>query len=155
MKRNVLIAAIAAAVLSTGALAYGGFGPKGYGSGYGMGPGMMRGGGPGTGMGAGACMGAEAMASLNLSAEQRDKIATIQQETSRKQLELMASMHELRNQAFRSAEPGPGGSYEAMADLRKQMFELTQQARERVDAVLTPEQRTQWGPGWRGNPWRG
>ncbi len=42
-----------------------------------------------------------------------------------------------------------------MADLRKKMFEVTRESREKVDAVLTPEQRAQWRPGWRGVPYRG
>ena len=42
-----------------------------------------------------------------------------------------------------------------MAAVRKEMFELTRQGREQVDAVLTPEQRSQWRPGWRAGPYGG
>ena len=170
MKRNTLIAAIATTLFSAAALAHGGFGPgqgpgygmHGHGPGYamgpgpgmgaGMGPGMMRGGG---GAGPGACMDPADMASLGLSAEQREKIAAIQKEVSAKQLSLMGSMQELRNEAFRSGEPRTGKNQEAMADLRKQMFEATREGRTRIDAILTPEQRAQWRPGWRGASFRG
>ena len=75
MKRNVLVAAIAATLVSATALAHGGFGPSGFGPpGFGAGHGP-RGGMMGAGPGAGAahCMGSDAMAALNLSAEQRDR----------------------------------------------------------------------------------
>jgi Spy/CpxP family protein refolding chaperone len=41
-------------------------------------------------------------------------------------------------------------AYETMAEAQKQMFDLSLQARKRIDAVLTPEQREQMGRGWRG-----
>ena len=145
MKRNALFAAIAAVVVSTTAWAGPGMG-MGYGPGMGMGMGGM-------GMGRGTCM-EENLAALGLTAEQRDKIATIQSETSRKQLALMDSMHELRTKTLRKGEPD-GATYAAMADLRKQMATVSREGRERTEAVLTPEQRAQWRPGWRGAAWRG
>jgi Spy/CpxP family protein refolding chaperone len=42
-----------------------------------------------------------------------------------------------------------------MSERRTQMQQLNLQRQERIDAVLTPEQRAQWRPGWRGAPWRG
>ena len=142
MKRNVLIAAIAAAVVSAASWA-------GPGMGFGPGPGM----GQGYGMGGGFCM-EQGMAALGLTSEQRDQIAAIQAEVSAKRLELMDSMRALRTQAFRN-----GGAdatrYQAMADLRQQMFDVSSEGRSRIEAVLTPEQRAQWRPAWRGAPWRG
>lgn len=152
MKRNVLIAAIAATLVSATALAHGGFGPQGFGPGHGAHGGMM---GASLGAGAGHCMGAGAMAALNLSAEQRDKVAAIEQDLSAKRLALAEKMRELRSQTFQAGKPMDSKTYDAMAAVRKEMFELTRQGREQVDSVLTPEQRSQWRPGWRGAPYRG
>ena len=143
MKRNVLIAAIAATMVSIAAWAGPGMGMGG-GMGYGMGGGM------GYGMGGGHCM-EQGLNALNLTAEQRDKIATIQSELSTKQFALMGSMHELRAKSFRSGKAPDSATYAAMGDLRKQMFDLHASGRDRIEAVLTPEQRTQWrAGGWRG-----
>jgi Spy/CpxP family protein refolding chaperone len=131
MKRNALIAAVAAIVVSAAAWA-------GPGMGYGMGGGM------GPGPGGGHCM--QGMEVLGLTVEQRDKLAAIESEVAPQRLALMGSMRDLRTQ---------GASYSAMEELRRQMFDLNQETRARVDAVLTPEQRAQWRPGWRGAPWRG
>jgi Spy/CpxP family protein refolding chaperone len=139
MKRNALFAAIAAIAVSAASWA-------GPGMGYGMGGGM------GYGPGGAHCM--QGMEVLGLTAEQRDKIAAIEAEAAPQRLALMASMRELRTQAFRSGQPADP-SYAAMEELRRQMFDLNQETRARVDAVLTPEQRSQWRPGWRGAPWRG
>ncbi len=162
MKRNVLIAAIAATLFSAAAWSQwgpGAGGGPGGGFGFGMGPGMMQRGaggfGPGGGFGAGACgMDPAAMTALGLTAEQRAQIAAIQDEVSDQRLALMESMHQLRSQALRSGEPRTGANYEAMAQLREQMFELSRATRERIDAVLTPEQREQLRGGWRGFAYR-
>ena len=146
MRRNTWIAAIAAAFLSTAALAQmGGPGPFGPGSGSGYGPGMgaMMGGG----YGAGGCgMRAEVMDALGLTAEQRASIATILDETSAQRLALMESMHQLRSQALRSGTP----DYTAMAAARERMRTAALDSRQRIDAVLTPEQRARLNSGWRG-----
>lgn len=116
----------------------------GYGA-QGMGPGMM---GPGM-MGPGMMGGYGAYAGLNLSDEQRAKIAEIQQDVSRKQWELMGKMREQGFQMHRFDAPGTADdsaarkAYQAMADARKAMFENSLDARKRVDAVLTKEQREQ------------
>src|SRR6187397_2035929 len=130
MRRNTLIAAIAATVVSAASWA-------GPGMGFGPGPGMGMGGG----MGGGFCT-EQGMASLGLTVEQRDKIAAIQAEVSSKQVELMDSMRELRTQGSPDAT-----RYEAMAGLREQMFDLRREGRSRIEAVLTPEQRAQRRPG--------
>jgi Spy/CpxP family protein refolding chaperone len=136
--------------------------------GDGMGPGMMRGGGPGYGRGGndmnhgmmgegygpdGYSMGSGMMwgggAPLNLTEEQRAKIAEIQKEVRAKQWALMEKMHE---QGWRSGgfardgqfdEPAARKAYDAMTDLRKQMFENSLAVRKRIDSVLTPQQREQ------------
>lgn len=140
MKRNALIAAVAAIVVSAASWA-------GPGMGFGMGGGM------GYGPGAGQCM--QGMEVLGLTAEQRDRIAAIESEVAPQRLALMSSMRDLRTQAFRSGKPADAATYAAMDELRQQMFDLTQDARSRVEAILTPEQRAQWRPGRRGAPWRG
>ena len=163
MKRNVLIAAIAATLFSATAIAHGGFGPQSFGPGHGPRAGMMGPGhgphggmmGAGPGAGAGHCMGAEAAAALKLSPEQREKVGAIEKELSAKRLALAEKMRDLRTQTFQAGGPMDGKTYDAMAAVRKEMFELTRQGREQVDAVLTPEQRKQWRPDWRGVPYRG
>lgn len=130
----------------------GGYGPGGYGmgpgmmggfgpGGYGMGPGMMRGGGWGRG--------GWDFDDLDLSAEQRAKIAEIRQDISRRQWELMRSMHEQdwhMGDAWRSGsfdEKEARKAFEAMNEAHKKMFEASIEARKRVDAVLTAQQREQ------------
>jgi Spy/CpxP family protein refolding chaperone len=133
----------------------GGYGPGG-GYGYGMGPGMMWGyGGGGYGMGPGMMWGygPGGYNPLKLSDEQRGKIADIQEDIQRKQWALMSSMHELQFRAQRGEAPSDAEArklYQASADLRKQMFENSLDARKRIDAVLTKEQREQLRRGWRG-----
>jgi len=131
---------------------YGGYGMGpgmmgGYG-GFGMGPGMMGGYGPGGNGGYGY--------GVDLNPEQRAKIVEIQQEFGRKQSGLVEKMHEEGGpmyQAFGSGafdEKAARNAYQAMADAQKQMFEAQLQARKKIDAVLTPEQREQMARGWRG-----
>jgi Spy/CpxP family protein refolding chaperone len=105
--------------------------------------------GPGPGM-----MGGYGGMPPDLSPEQRTQLAEIQQEYRRKQWGVMQSMHSLMG----SAEgPAPGGAfdeqaarknYDAVAALRKQMFENSLEARKRMDALLTPQQREQMRRGW-------
>lgn len=112
-----------------------------------MGPGMMWGYGPGGAWGLGA---------LNLTDAQRARIADIQRETSRKQWELMGRVHEQQYQLQEQYASGPldddaaRKAYAAMADAHKQMFDIQLDARKKIDAVLTKEQREQLreGPGW-------
>jgi len=114
----------------------------GYGPGWGMGPGMM--GGYGGGRGPGAWGGG--LAQLDLSADQRKKIGDIEAETAKAMWALMGTMHEQR---YRLGSAGPQDeeaarkAFDAMSETRKAMFELQLQARKRIDAVLTPEQREQ------------
>jgi len=136
-----------------------GMGPgmMGQGQGQGQGPGMMGGyGSGGYGMGPGMMGGVGPYAGLDLSSEQRSKIADIQQALWRKQWDLMGKMHEGRfhmHQQYGGAETDDSAvrkAYQAMADAHKQMFEATLDARKRIDAVLTKEQREKLKGGGRG-----
>jgi Spy/CpxP family protein refolding chaperone len=131
----------------------------GGGGGYGMGPGMMGGNGPGgygmmgPGM-MGGGYGLEALAGLDLSAEQRKQIAQIQEETAKARWQLMGSMHEQDYHMYGMMgmgsldEAAARKAFDAMAATRKAMFELSLGARKRVDAVLTPEQREKLRKYW-------
>jgi Spy/CpxP family protein refolding chaperone len=139
MKLRYLVAA--ACVAASGAALAQGYGPgmmEGYGpgmGGQGMGPGMMLGYSRG------------AYAGIDLTAEQRKKIAEIEKQTSEAQWKLMGSMHQQGFQMHESMGPGAVDeatarkTFEAMSATRKAMFELTLDARKRMDAVLTKEQR--------------
>lgn len=126
MKRTLISAAVAAAAILAGTA---------LGQGYGMGPGMMGGYGP-------------EYAALNLTDEQRKKIDAIQEDVWRKQGELMGKMHA---QSYRMHEFGKADddaarkAFDEMAVAHKQMFETRLEARKRIDAVLTPDQRKQLG----------
>ena len=118
----------------------------GYGSGYGMGPGMM-GYGSGYGMGPGMMDGYASRADLNLTAEQRSKIAKIQNDVRRKHWDLMGKMQDEQaqmNEQYYSDQRDDAPlskSYRNMSELRQQMFDLSLSARRQIDAVLTQEQR--------------
>lgn len=119
---------------------------------YGMGPGMMGsyGAGPGMmgsyGMGPGM-MGYALRADLNLTKEQRGKIAKIESDTRRKHWEMMekiydeqAQMNELNGSDQRN-DAAISKSYRSILDLRQQMFEISLSAQRQIEAVLTKEQR--------------
>jgi Spy/CpxP family protein refolding chaperone len=119
----------------------GGFGPGG-----GMGPGMM-GGGFGYGM----------LAQLNLTPEQWDKIGAIQEETSRKQWEVTGRMRDeaikLRNLMFSEKRDRAAliSQYKKVQELRQQQFQARLDVQDKIDGVLTKEQKSQvrrFGPWW-------
>jgi Spy/CpxP family protein refolding chaperone len=166
MKRTLIGAAVAGAVLLAGTAFSQGYGPgygmgpgmmgggygPGYGMGQGMGPEMMGGGGygPGQGMGPGMMGGGygPGYAALNLTDEQRKKIDAIQEEVWSKQGEFMGRMHaqSYRMHDFGKADDAAARkAFDEMAAAHKQMFETRLEARKRIDAVLTPEQRKQLG----------
>ena len=126
-----------------------GMGPgmMGPGYGYGMGPGMMGSFGPDYGMGSGTMFGYGTRSDLNLSAEQRSKIAKIQNDVRRKHWEIMGKMQDeqaLMNEQFESESRDDAAlskSYRKMSELRQQMFDLSLSAQKQIDAVLTKEQR--------------
>ncbi|MBI4203630.1 MAG: Spy/CpxP family protein refolding chaperone [Betaproteobacteria bacterium] len=162
LRKTLIAAALAgAAVLGTAAFAHGG----GYGPGWGMGPGMMGGYGMGPGMmggyggygmgpgmmwGRGPGYGAGPAYGLNLSDEQRTNISTIQEDTGRKQWDLMTKMQEERarlNELYYSDKRDDAAiskTYKKMSELRQQMFDNSLAARKQVDGVLTKEQREQF-----------
>ena len=135
-----------------------GYGP-GYGMGYGMGPGTMGSYVPGGyGMGPGMMWGygGDAYAGLDLNPEQRQKIADIQEQTASTMWQLMGTMHQQgyhRYGMFGSRtldEQAARQAYETMAGARQAMFEVQLDARKKMDAVLTPEQRDQLRRSWSG-----
>lgn len=126
----------------------GGGGPGRHGMGHrgmgGMGGmGQMGMGGMGSGFPPGA------LAALKLSDEQRTKITEIRRDGQRKRHALMGSMREVHwkvQDAARGAEFDEAAvrkNYEAMAAVRKEIFESGLETRKRIEAVLTPEQRTE------------
>lgn len=156
---------------------YGGFGPGmmgygmmgGYGGGYGpgmmggyggYGPGMM---GPGMGYGMmggyGGAYGPGMMGGfygLNLSNDQQKKIAQIEENTRKKNWDLMGKLQEehvtLQNLlAQERPDPGKvGAEYDRVSGLQKQMMQNGLQARNQIESVLTKEQRDQLRQGWSG-----
>ena len=140
-----------------------GYGP-GYGpgmmGGYGYGPGMMGGYGRGPGFGPGGGRGfgyGGGLAALNLSAEQSEKIAAIQEANRSKNWNTMG---QLRSEQFKLRQMYYADKIDsaAVAEQQKKVDELRRQtlksevdARNQVAAVLTPEQRKQFrqfGPWW-------
>ncbi|HET7763959.1 MAG TPA: Spy/CpxP family protein refolding chaperone [Burkholderiales bacterium] len=140
------------------ALAQGpGYGP-GYGpgmmGGYGYGPGMMGGYGPGMMGGYGG-----GLASLGLNAEQREKIAAVQEENRKANWNTMGQM---RSEQFKLRQMYNADKVDSAAvadqqkkvdELRRQMLKSHVEARNQINAILTPEQRKQfrqYGPPWMG-----
>lgn len=131
----------------------GGYGPgPGMMGGYGPGPGMMGGYGPGMMGGYG-----RGLAALDLSAEQRDKIAAIQEENRRKNWDAMG---QLRSEQFKLSQMYNTDKIDSTAvseqqkkvdELRRQLLKSRLDARNQVAAILTPEQKKhlrQIGPWW-------
>lgn len=173
MKRTNLRRTLGAAVLIGGAIfavsamaqmqgayghGYGMMGGYGQGQGYNMGPGMMGGYGQGYGQNQGYGMGPGMMgdygpqSDVNLSPEQRGKIAKIQEHARRKQWELMGKMQDeqahMNDQYYSDNRDDDALSkdYRKMSELRHQMFELSLSTQKQTDAVLTKEQH---GKSWR------
>lgn len=134
-----------------------GMGPgmmNGYGAGPAMGPGMMGGygGGPGMmrGRGGGAFLG------LELTPDQARQIAGIHEETARVMWQLMGTMHQNRYHMHgmfgmgEFDEEAARQAYDMAAETHKAMFEKQIDARKRIDAVLTDEQREQLRKHWGG-----
>jgi len=121
-----------------------------YGPGYGMGPGMM-GGGHGYGM-----MGRGDYRGLNLNSDQQTKITQIHRAMRTKQMALMAEMMDAQDKlqdlydADKQDAAAINKQYKAIEDLRRQMVDNAVDAHNRIDALLTKEQREQfrdWGRG--------
>lgn len=137
----------------------------GYGPGYGMGPGMMGGYGPGFGMGFGMMGGhgmmgpgiGRALWALDLDDAQRKQVLAIQDDLRRKQWELAGKAQEemakLRDAwlAPRRDRAAILAGYKRLGDLRQQSLEQSLDAADRLDKVLTEQQREQLrrsGPWW-------
>lgn len=112
----------------------------------------VAGGGPGAaapGRGAIAGINPAALAALNLTEEQRAKVTEVQRGLQRAQWARMGALRELRwkhRDALDAPDFDPDAArkqYEAMAAIRKEMFEASLDARLRIEAVLTREQRQQ------------
>jgi len=134
--------------------AMGGYGPGhmgpgmgGYGPGYGMGPGMMGGYGPGYGM----------LGQLNLSPDQWSKINAIQGDLAKTQWGLAGKMHNeaIKLQELLNADTRDRNAiseqYKKLQNIREQRFEARVDAQEKMDGVLTTEQKNElrrFGPRW-------
>ena len=129
----------------------------GYGPGYGMGPGMMGGYGPGYGgmmggYGHGYGMGPGMMGwgnfrDLNLSADQKSRITQIRQEMRARQWPLMGQMMDAQDKlqdlydADKQDAAAIDRQYKVVDDLRRQMLDNMVDAHNRIDSILTKEQR--------------
>jgi len=128
-----------------------GFGP-GQGPGQGYGPGMMGGYGRGYGPGPGAAI-------SGLTDEQRDKIAVIREQHRQKN---WGTMGQVQAEQFKLRQMYSADKIDSAAileqqkkvdDLRRQMLKSRLEARNEIEAALTPEQRKQMrqmGPWWQG-----
>ncbi len=123
-----------------------GYGPRGYG------PGPYGGGGPGMGSGA-----ERAFDALGLTDAQRAEANRIRDELRRKNWDLLGKAQDeqakLRDlyAADKLDRPAIGAAYRRLAELRLQRLENTLEAQEKLETILTPEQRKQlrrWGPWW-------
>ncbi|HJW57180.1 MAG TPA: Spy/CpxP family protein refolding chaperone [Burkholderiaceae bacterium] len=134
---------------------YGGMGPGmmgGYHGGYGYGPGMMDGYGPGMMGGYGPGMmggyGIRGLGALDLSREQVSKIDKIRDEARKRHWELGGKMTDeyarLRdlNNADKRDPAAIGRQYAKVQDIQRQMMELSVDTDNRIESVLTNEQRT-------------
>jgi len=162
----IVAGAVLAAAIGSSAVAQQrpGYGP---GPGYGHGPGMMGGhsrgdghgmmGQHGAGQGHGGYAHGAGLAALNLTDEQREKVARIQEENRSKNWNTMG---QVRGEMFKLREMYSGDKLDSNAiseqqrkvdELRRQMLKANIETRNQVAAILTPEQRQQFrsfGPWW-------
>lgn len=149
----------------------GGYGPGMMGGGYGYGqggygPGMMGGGyghgmmgnyGPGQGGYGPGMMGGGPQSMLDLNDEQRGKVNQIRDESRRKNWDTMGKLldERARMRELMTADkqdPGAIGKQSMkIADLRRQLLEAQIDAHNRIEALLSKEQKEQlrsWRRGW-------
>lgn len=136
----------------------GGMGPgmmEGYGPGYGMGWGMMGGYGPGYGMGPGmmggygghGMMGFGSYRDLKLSDDQQAKIQQIRKEMRSKQWALMGQMMDAQDKLQdlydedKQDAAAINKQYKLIEELRHRMVDNSVDAHNRINAILTKEQR--------------
>ena len=139
-----------------------GYGPGMMGGGYGYGPGMMGGGyGYGPGMMGGRGMGGPGMMggyyALDLTDEQRQKLAALGEEARRKNWDTMGQLHseQYRLRELLRADPVNAAAVvdqQLKVDaLRRQVLKSRVEARNEMAAVLTADQRKRLreaGPWW-------
>lgn len=140
VKNPALKIGIAALAIAAGAaLAQG----PGYGPGMGYGPGAMGGYGYGYRNGG-------ALAALDLTDEQREKILTLQEQNRRKNWDVMG---QLRSEQFKLHGLYTADKVDANAvaeqqkkvdELRRQMIRSRVETHNQIEALLTPEQRKQF-----------
>ena len=169
MRKTMRVIAVALGLAAAGAAMAQGYGPGMMGGGYGpgmmggYGPGMMGGGygpgmmGGGYGPGMMGMMGDGALSALDLKDEQRDKIFAIQEEARSKNF---GTMTQIRAEQYKlvkmynaeKADPKAIGEEQKKVDeLRRQIIQSHVETRNRVEAVLTAEQKKQlrqYGPWW-------
>ena len=139
-----------------------GYGP-GMGFGGMMGPGMMGGGMMGGGMMGGGMMGpgmmgvaGPALAALGLDEAQRNEVVKIGDELRKKRWAVAGQMQDemarIRDAAWSGKRDRASilAAHKRMSELGQQQLESSLDAAERIDKVLTPEQRQQLG---RSGPW--
>ena len=111
-----------------------------------MGSGMMGGYGPGYGMGPGM-MGWGNYRDLNLSADQKSKITQIRQEMRARQWPLMGQMMDAQDKlqdlyhVDKQDAAAIDKQYREVEDLRRQMVDNMVDAHNRINSILTKEQR--------------
>ena len=111
-----------------------------------MGPGMMGGYGPGYGMGTGM-IGWRNYRGLDLSEDQKSKITPIQKEMRAKQWPLMGELMDAQDKLQELYDTDKQDSaainkqYKVIEDLRRQMVENSVDAHNRINSILTKEQR--------------
>jgi Spy/CpxP family protein refolding chaperone len=137
----------------------GGYGARGeYGPGYHRGRGAMMGGGYGRGMGM-MGLGVGALAGLDLSDSQRKQVLAIEDEVRKANWATMGAMHDEMAKLRNTSLLGETRDRAAITASNKRMFELRQQmldrsldAADKIEKILTPQQREQlkknWGPWW-------
>jgi len=125
---------------------------------HGMGPGMMGGWGHGYGMGP-DMMGfgaGRALWMLDLDEKQRGELLKIQDEARKRHWEIAGKMHDemarmrdaMRTEGKRDRDAALA-AFDRMSALRKQRLEIALDTADRMDQILTPEQREKlrrWGP---------
>jgi Spy/CpxP family protein refolding chaperone len=175
--RKALTAAAVAAAIGFGTVGITAAQPFGYGPGYGMmggyagmEPGMMYGYGGGYGMGPGMMYGYESRGpgmmygyapesgwncygayGLDLSKDQESKLAAIQNDFARTQVDRWATIRE-EQLKLRQLYADPkrddtaiASSRARLSKLQREMFQAGIEAHNKMDAILTPDQREQLG----------
>lgn len=171
--RPAMIAFAVAAAIGSGAVSaqQPGQPQPGMGPGQGMGPGMMGGMGPGMmgqgqGMGRGMGPGGGMMGGmgigpvwqLDLTDAQRQEVLKIHDDLRRKNWDLLGKQQDeqakLRDAYLASGKRDRAAivaAYKRISDLRLQRIENSLEAAEKMESVLTPQQRERlkrWGPWW-------